>query len=150
MAACVKSQHLEFGKPTADDGEVDQPGLVIVQWNGRCWREVSDWRARCICDRVAGAAGGAGLLPRLFRASVTVVERRLGMGSKLDPEIGGVPVERKIWPLAELLELWRPTVRVKGNCGRSIVKSSQDHRPNAGRAVSGDGGDRDQVERMPG
>ncbi len=78
------------------------------------------------------------------------MQRSPGMGPKLDPEIGGVPVEREIRPLAEVLELGRTTVRVKDNSGREVVKSSQDHRAKAGRAVSGDGGDRDQVERMPG
>ena len=124
MAACVKGQNFEFGKPAADDGEVDQPGLVIVQWNGRGWWEVGNRCPGRVCRCVAGPAGNAGLLPRLFRASVTVVERRVGMGSKLDPEVRGVPVERKIWPLAEVLELGRATVRVKGNSRRSVVKSS--------------------------
>ena len=150
MTACVKGQNLEFSKPAGDDCKVNQSSVVIVQWNCRRWREGGDGRARWIWGRVTSAAGGAGLLPRLCRTRVSLMQRSPGMGPKLDPEIGGVPVEREIRPLAEVLELGRTTVRVKDNSGREVVKSSQDHRAKAGRAVSGDGGDRDQVERMPG
>ena len=85
MATCVKGQHLEFGKSAVDDGKVNQPGLVIVQWNGRGGWEVGNRCPGRVCSRVAGPAGNAGLLPRLGRTRVSLMEGSPGMGPKLDP-----------------------------------------------------------------